>query len=247
MKLKLDDQGHAVVQDGKPVYVYDDGKEAAFDAPAAVTKIKTLSDDRDGWRTKATEAETKVKELGEDFDVTAAKEALATVASLKDSKKAEADRIKEIQQAADRTLQEQLAKRDEDHKKVVDGLRGEVYDLRVGQQFSASKFLKDETVYTPQKAKKVWGDSFKVEEGAVVGYFNGKPIYSREKPGEYAGFEEALRYMIENDSERDSILRSQAGGGSGAHSSTAQTTNADVSKLPPTDRLAAAWGATPGK
>lgn len=28
MKLKLDDQGHVVVQDGKPVYVHDDGKES---------------------------------------------------------------------------------------------------------------------------------------------------------------------------------------------------------------------------
>ena len=34
MKLKLDDKGAVVVQDGKPVYVTDDGKEIAFDAPA---------------------------------------------------------------------------------------------------------------------------------------------------------------------------------------------------------------------
>lgn len=27
MKLKLDENGNVVVQDGKPVYVYDDGKE----------------------------------------------------------------------------------------------------------------------------------------------------------------------------------------------------------------------------
>lgn len=32
MKLKLDDNGNAVLQDGKPVYVHDDGKEIAFDA-----------------------------------------------------------------------------------------------------------------------------------------------------------------------------------------------------------------------
>ena len=29
MKLKLDENGHVVVQDGKPVYVHDDGKEVA--------------------------------------------------------------------------------------------------------------------------------------------------------------------------------------------------------------------------
>ena len=39
MKLKFDEQGHVVVQDGKPVYVHDDGKEVPFDAPQALAKI----------------------------------------------------------------------------------------------------------------------------------------------------------------------------------------------------------------
>lgn len=43
MKLKLDENGYVVVQDGKPVYVHDDGKEVAFDAPQTVQKISTLN------------------------------------------------------------------------------------------------------------------------------------------------------------------------------------------------------------
>ena len=35
MKLKLNKDGSAVVKDGKPVYVYANGREEAFDAPAA--------------------------------------------------------------------------------------------------------------------------------------------------------------------------------------------------------------------
>lgn len=35
MKLKLTKEGHAVVKDGKPVYVHASGREEAFDAPAA--------------------------------------------------------------------------------------------------------------------------------------------------------------------------------------------------------------------
>lgn len=35
MKLKLTKDGHAVVKDGKPVYVHASGREEAFDAPAA--------------------------------------------------------------------------------------------------------------------------------------------------------------------------------------------------------------------
>ena len=35
MKLKLTKDGHAVVKDGKPVYVHDNGREEPFDGPAA--------------------------------------------------------------------------------------------------------------------------------------------------------------------------------------------------------------------
>ena len=43
MKLKLDDQGHAVIQDGKPVFVHDDGKEVAIDVPTMQTRIGDLN------------------------------------------------------------------------------------------------------------------------------------------------------------------------------------------------------------
>ena len=43
VKLKLDEQGNAVLQDGKPVYVHDDGKEVPFDAPGAMAKIASLN------------------------------------------------------------------------------------------------------------------------------------------------------------------------------------------------------------
>ena len=36
MKLKLDANGHVVVENGMPVYVHDDGKEIPFDASAAL-------------------------------------------------------------------------------------------------------------------------------------------------------------------------------------------------------------------
>lgn len=39
MKLKLDADGHAVVDDGRPVYVHDDGREEAFDAVAVTAQL----------------------------------------------------------------------------------------------------------------------------------------------------------------------------------------------------------------
>jgi hypothetical protein len=43
MKLKIDsDTGHAVLQGGLPVYLHEDGREAPFDAAAAIKQTKSL-------------------------------------------------------------------------------------------------------------------------------------------------------------------------------------------------------------
>lgn len=39
MQLKTDENGYVIVQDGKPIYVHDDGQEIAFDAQATMAKI----------------------------------------------------------------------------------------------------------------------------------------------------------------------------------------------------------------
>ena len=60
MKLKLDDKGNVVLQDGKPVYVHDDGKEVAFDAPTTVATISRLNGEARTNRERAEAAEAKV-------------------------------------------------------------------------------------------------------------------------------------------------------------------------------------------
>ena len=61
MKLKLDENGHVVVSDGKPVYVHDDGKEIPFDAPAAMQKISGLNAEVKQHREAKGTAEAKLK------------------------------------------------------------------------------------------------------------------------------------------------------------------------------------------
>ena len=50
MKFKLDDKGAVVVQDDKPVYVADDGKEIVFDYPATLATIARLNAEAKGHR-----------------------------------------------------------------------------------------------------------------------------------------------------------------------------------------------------
>ena len=61
MKLKLDENGHVAVSDGKPVYVHDDGKEILFDAPATMQKISGLNAEVKQHREAKGTAEAKLK------------------------------------------------------------------------------------------------------------------------------------------------------------------------------------------
>lgn len=96
MKLKLDENGHVVVQDGKPVYVHDDGKEVAFDAPQTVATITRLNGEAKTHREAKEQFEAQVKAF-EGLDPVKVKEALGIVQNL-DAKKlvdaGEVDKVK---------------------------------------------------------------------------------------------------------------------------------------------------------
>lgn len=57
MKLKLDENGHVVVSDGKPVYVNDEGKDIAFDVSGTVATIARLNGEAKSHRERAETAE----------------------------------------------------------------------------------------------------------------------------------------------------------------------------------------------
>ena len=82
MKLKLDDAGHVVVQDGKPVYVYEDGKESPFDAAATLQTISRLNSEAKSHRERAEVAEKSLKAFSGITDPAAAIRALETVSNL---------------------------------------------------------------------------------------------------------------------------------------------------------------------
>ncbi|WVM87992.1 hypothetical protein UMZ34_16740 [Halopseudomonas pachastrellae] len=82
MKLKLDENGNAVLQDGKPVYVHDDGKEVAFDAAGTVATITRLNAEAKTHREGKEAAEKALKAFEGISDPAAAIKALETVSNL---------------------------------------------------------------------------------------------------------------------------------------------------------------------
>lgn len=241
MKLKLDEAGHVVVQDGKPVYVHDDGKEVAFDAAATVATIARITDESKGFKTRAQTAEGKLDAFAGIEDPKAAKDALAKVANWGDKELVEAGKVEEIKAAV-------IKAKDEEYKPVVaerDALKGELHGEKIGGAFARSKFISDKIAVPSDIVQARFGSNFKLEDGKVIAYdTSGNKLFSRAKPGEPADFEEALELLVDGYAHKDSILKGTGGSGTGKQPGQGGGTGgADFSKLSPVERINAARAA----
>jgi len=219
MKLKLDDKGNAVLSDGKPVYVHDDGKEIPFDAPAAVSKISQLNGEAKGHRERAEAAEARLKPFESIADPAAALKALDTVKNLDAKKLVDAGEVEKVKQEAITALKDQYEPKLKALAKERDDFSAALTGELIGGAFARSPLIVGDKATLAIPADLVqakFGGAFKVVDGRVVGHEDGKPIYSRTHPGEVAGFDEALSLLIEKYPSRDAILKSTGAQGGGA-------------------------------
>ena len=215
MKLKLDENGHVVVQDGKPVYVHDDGKEVAFDAPQTVATITRLNGEAKTHREAKEQFEAQVKAF-EGLDPVKVKEALGIVQNL-DAKKlvdaGEVDKVKaEITDALKKTYEPQIQQLTTERDAVQQQLHSEL----IGGGFARSKFIQDNIAVPVDMIQATFGKNFQIENGKVVAVgADGQKIYSRARPGEVADFDEALESLVGGYPHKDSILKGGQGSGGG--------------------------------
>jgi len=205
----------AVLKDGQPVYVHDDGKEVPFDAPAAMAKIGELNAESKGHRLEAKAANDKLKVFEGIVDPEAAKKALAFAQSMEGKKVMDDEGIKTVVTNAIKPFEDKLREKDT----LIQEKDTHIYRLEVSNRFSSSAFLKGKTIYgeTPDVAEAYFGKNFKIEGGKVVASdAAGKQIYSVVKPGEPADFEEALEILVANHPKKDHILKAKGSSGSGA-------------------------------
>lgn len=213
MKLKLDENGNAVLQDGKPVYVHEDGKEVAFDAPGTVATITRLNSEAKGHRERAENAEKAVKAFEGIDDPAAAKKALATVANLDAKTLVDAGEIETVKAEISKAFQLQL---DEVTGKAQT-FEQQLYAEKIGGSFSRSKFIADKLAVPADMVQATFGQNLKVEDGKVVAYdAQGQKIFSRARPGELADFDEAIETLVSQYPHRDHILKSSGANGGGA-------------------------------
>lgn len=225
MKLKLDENGHVVVQDGKPVYVHEDGAEIAHDAVQAVSKIKALNGESKAHRERAEKAEELAKGI-DGLDIAAARKALDTVKNLDDKKLVDAGDV-------ERLKSEWSKARDDDNAKSaaqLSELQKQLSDEVIGGNFARTKVLAD-TNMDATMARALFGQHFSIKDGKMVATdVHGNQIMSRTNIGEPAGFDEAAKVLMEQHPSRENFMKPTGGNGGGAQgggssSGSAQTGN----------------------
>lgn len=240
MKLKLDDAGHAVVSDGRPVYVHDDGKEVAFDVVGTVSTISRLNGEAKQHRERAEQAEARAKLFEGIEDAEAARKALATMKNLDDKKLVDAGEVEKVRAEAIKAVEDKFSP----VVKERDRLQQQLVAEMVGGAFARSKFIAEKVAIPAEFVQARFGDAFKIEGGKVIAHdAAGNQLFSRSNPGVPAGFDEALELLVEAHPQRDHILKgsgasgggAQGGGGSGGGKSLGR---AAFDALTPADRHA---------
>ena len=127
MKLKLDENGHAVLREGKPVYVHEDGKEVVFDAIDATATINRLNIEAQKHRETNQSLETQVKAFEGIEDPKAAIEALRTVANLDSKKLIDAGEVDQVKTEISKAYQSQI----DEIKTAKDQLEQQLYAVLI--------------------------------------------------------------------------------------------------------------------
>lgn len=249
MKLKLDDDGHVVLQDGKPVYVQDDGKEVAFDAPGTVATISRLNGEAKGHRERAENAEKALKQFEGIEDPAAAMKALDTIKNLDHKKLVDAGEVEKVKAEAIKAIEDKYSP----ILKERDSLQAELYNERIGGAFSRSKFISENMLIPPDMVQARFGDAFKIEDGKTVAYDkSGNKIFSRSNPGETAGFDEAIEILVDHYPHKDHILKGSGAYGGGTTSQNGgggrrRISRAEFGNMSPDEQMKASAAAKKGE
>lgn len=243
LSIVADDKGlPIVINDNDP----DNLKEFGLDALLNYRQLPQLREESKKNRLAKEAAEKKLKffsdaniDLEDDSEIATfietSTKALETVKNLEDKKLIDAGEVEIIKAQAQESLKKKMELQKSQFDKEKDKLSSSIavkdaviYKLMVSDEFNKSKFVNEKLNQSPRLIKSHFGNCFKVEKNdngdgtVVVAYYpdSKEKVYSEEKIGEPAGFDEALSLLVERDVDRDSFLKGAESGGSGAGGGT---------------------------
>lgn len=216
MKLKtieIDGKTYALVQDGNPIYVHDDGKEAPFDAAGTVATIRARNAEAKASRERAEAAEGKLKAFDGIDDAEAARKALDTLAKLDQKRLIDAGQVDAVKAEINKAWEAKFSDAEKRAKLLEQQLHSEI----VGGSFARSKYIADKLAIPADMVQAAFGSRFAVEDGKLKATAaDGSPIFSRKNPGAPAEFDEALEILVDAYPHKDTILKGSGASGSGA-------------------------------
>jgi hypothetical protein len=235
-KLKVDEETKAPVinDDGKIVYINPDGEELPLDPPAMYEKISAMGKANQKDREKFTALRDKFSIFESIEDIVKWKEeadaAITTVANFNEKDWLKADKVDALKKEMNAAYEEKLKNKDVAHTEVlaakdevISKKDAQIRTLLVSNKFAVSKYFNgsdSKTLMPPDAAEALFGRYFKVEENnghlSIKAYSNdGDPLLSKLNPGEPAGFEEAIGFIVDKYPHKDQIMRSKSGGSGG--------------------------------
>lgn len=227
MKLVFDNDGHVVVQDGKPVYEHDDGKQIPFDAGHAMQQITDLNAEAKKHRLNFQDADNKLKTF-DGIDPVKAREAIETVENLDNITKGKIDAVKTQMAENFATKERQMIENFENEKKTLSNdltkANDHIFTMTVEKEFLSSPLFNGsdpKTTMTPDVATALFKNHFTVDtEGdtpRIIATINGEEILSRERAGQPASFHEAMDVIWEKYPNRTRYEAQNNGGGGGGN------------------------------
>jgi hypothetical protein len=241
MTLKMENE-QAVLQDGKPVFVLDDGQEFIADVPSMHANILTFKGDQKTDRKTIKTLNGTLKLFDGIDDLPAWREtatrALETVKNLDDKVLVDAGKVEQVKAEVKEAYEGQVTQLkttikdgEVSHTSAITAKDRVIHKLTVGNRFANDPHFSGTeplTTLPPDVAEAYYGHNFKVlpvdgtDEVKIVGYLNGNEILSRKPDtvGDVADFGEAIGIIIEQSVHKDRIMApghsgSGAGGGGG--------------------------------
>lgn len=229
---KKDDNGNIVLKDGNPVYVTTSGQEQTVDG----TTISAKNAEAKQHRERAERAETELKKY-EGIDPEIARKAIDTVGKLDAKQLIDAGKVDEVKKQITDQFTAQLAEKD----KLLSQRESQLVDMQISGIFKDSDFLRDGIAVPRDFVESAYRSNFKIENGKVVAYDKaGNQIMSKERLGELATPDEALRLLVESRADKDLIIKADVGNGSGNGGGAGVRGKGNVLKRSEWDKMAPA-------
>jgi hypothetical protein len=205
------------------LYVEKDGKyrlnvEGGFKTHEEINGLTTaLNKERDA-RSKL---EKQVKKFDGIEDPTEALKAIETLKNLDQKKLIDAGEVEKVKAEVTKAMQSKI----DELQNTVQEKENILTKELIGGRFARSKFIGEKMAIPHDLVEARFGQNFKIEEGRVVAYDqHGNKVYSQDRPGELAEFDEALNILVSQYPYKDSILKgSDAFGGGAPPSGTSRT------------------------